>query len=58
MISFADNLSDNVPVLEESSEAAETIVEKDGVFSISENIEYSAVEQDKSFKELVDSVLQ
>ncbi len=58
MISFADNLSDNVPVLEESSEAAETIVEKDGVFSISEKIKYSAVEQDKSFKELVDSVLQ
>ena len=53
MISFGDNLSQTVPELE----GAEAIVEKDGVFSISENLDCKNVVQDQSFKELVDSVL-
>ena len=36
---------------------ADAIVEKDGVFSISENLEYTNVIQDPDFKELVDSIL-
>ena len=57
MISFADNLTQEIPELEGEGNA-EAIVEKDGVFSISEDLEYADVVQDKGFKELVDSVLQ
>ena len=35
----------------------EVIVENDGVFSISEGLEYSGVVQDADFKKLVDSIL-
>lgn len=36
---------------------ADAIVEHDGIFSIAQNIDYSVVEQDPLFKQLVDSVL-
>ena len=61
MISFADNLASDVPELDGENAAAEeapdAIVEKDGVFSIAENLEYSNVVQDQDFKNLVDSIL-
>ena len=61
MTTFADNLDTEVPELESAlsiPQAPEnTIVENDGVYSISENIEYTNVIQDPDFKELVDSIL-
>ena len=40
-----------------AAEASETIVEHNGVYSITDDIEYSDVVQDPAFKALVDSVL-
>lgn len=61
MISFGDNLTQEVPELEDAASLPKapdgTIVENDGVFSISENLEYTDVIQDADFKKLVDSVL-
>ena len=61
MTRFADNLDSEVPELESAltipTAPDNTIVEKDGVFSISENLEYTNVVQDPEFKELVDSIL-
>ena len=53
MIGFGDNYAQDIPVLE----AANAIVEEDGVYSIAENLEYTNVVQDPEFKELVDSIL-
>lgn len=53
MTSFGDNLSDDVPELQEEN----VIIEQDGVYSIAENLEYTDVVQDADFKSLVDSVL-
>ena len=53
MIGFGDNYAQDIPELE----AANTIVEEDGVYSIAENLEYTNVVQDPEFKELVDSIL-
>ena len=53
MIGFGDNYSQDMPELE----SANAIIEEDGVFSISENLEYTNVVQDPEFKELVDSIL-
>ena len=54
MTAFGENLSDEVPELQEE----QVIVEQDdGVFSIAENLEYTDVVQDADFKNLVDSVL-
>lgn len=39
-------------------EKTETIIESNGVFSIAENLSFSNIIQDKSFKELVDSILR
>ena len=62
MTDFADNLSQEVPELDSALAIPKgpdnAIVEKDGVFSISEDLEYTDVVQDQGFKELVDSVLQ
>ena len=60
MTNFADNLSINMPELEAAGAGTEekVIVEEDGVFSISDQLEYTDVVQDQGFKELVDSVLQ
>ena len=54
MTSFGDNLSDDVPELQEENVIIE---QEDGVFSIAENLEYTDVVQDADFKSLVDSVL-
>ena len=62
MISFGENLSQDVPELEGALSvpkgSADAIVEKDGVFSISENLDCTDVVQDQDFKNLVDSILQ
>ena len=61
MTTFADNLDTEVPELESAlsiPQAPEnTIIENDGVYSISEDIKYTNVIQDPDFKELVDSIL-
>ncbi len=61
MTTFADNLDTEVPELESALSVPQapenTIVENDGVYSISEDIEYTNVIQDPDFKELVDSIL-
>ena len=54
MTSFGENLSDDVPELQEEK----VIVEQDdGVFSIAEDLKYTDIIQDADFKSLVDSVL-
>lgn len=54
MTSFGENLSDDLPELQEEK----VIVEQDdGVFSIAEDIKYTDIIQDADFKSLVDSVL-
>jgi hypothetical protein len=54
MTSFGENLSDDVPELQEEN----VIVEQDdGVFSIAEDLKITDVVQDADFKSLVDSVL-
>ncbi len=54
MTSFGDNLSDDLPELQEEK----VIVEQDdGVFSIAEDLKYTDIIQDADFKSLVDSVL-
>ena len=61
MTRFADNIDAEVPELESALTIPvapeNTIVEKDGVFSISDNLEYTNIVQDPDFKELVDSIL-
>ena len=61
MTSFGDNVAEDVPELESALAIPkgpdDAIVEEDGVFSISENLEYTNVIQDPDFKELVDSIL-
>ena len=61
LTNFGDNVSEDIPEL--SSVLAipkgpdDAIVEEDGVYSISEDLEYTNVEQDADFKKLVDSIL-
>ena len=58
MTSFGQN---NEPVIElkgDGDEGSSTIVEHDGVYSISDNLSYTNVFLNKEFKTLVDSVLQ
>lgn len=61
MTGFGENVSDDVEELEPALVIPEgpddAIVEEDGVFSISENLEYTNVIQDPDFKNLVDSIL-
>ncbi len=61
MTAFGENLTQDMPELESAltipKGPADAIVENDGVFSISKNLEYTDVVQDKAFKELVDSIL-
>ena len=54
MTQFGANNND---VTDLESINASSIVEKEGVYSIAENLQYSDVEQDLEFKKLVDSVL-
>ena len=53
MTSFGENLSEDVPELQEEN----VIIEQDGVYSIAEDLKYTDVVQDADFKNLVDSVL-
>ena len=53
MTSFGDNLSEEVPELQEEK----VIVEEDGVFSIAEDLQVPSQVQNQDFKNLVDSVL-
>ena len=61
MTSFGQN---NEPVIElkgdgdDSGKGQDTIIESDGVYSISDNLSYTNVFLNKEFKTLVDSVLQ
>ena len=61
MTSFGDNLSEDIPELDSvlaiPKGPDDAIVENDGVFSISETLEYTNVIQDPDFKNLVDSIL-
>lgn len=61
MTNFGDNLSEDIPELDSvlaiPKGPDDAIVENDGVFSISENLEVSNVVQDPDFKKLVDSIL-
>ena len=57
MTNFADNLILETPELEAASMPENAIVEVDGVFSISNNLDFKSVKQDMDFKALVDSVL-
>ena len=61
MTSFGDNLSEDIPELDSvlaiPNGPDDAIVENDGVFSISETLEYTNVIQDPDFKNLVDSIL-
>ena len=57
MTAFAENLTGEMPVLEGISSDKDAIVEKNGVFSIAESLEYGNVQQNQEFKALVDSVL-
>ena len=54
---FAEELQELKPALEIPKGPDDAIVEEDGVFSISENLEYTNVIQDPDFKNLVDSIL-
>ena len=54
MTQFGANNND---VTDLESINASSIVEREGVYSIAENLQYSDVEQDLEFKKLVDSVL-
>ncbi len=61
MTSFGDNLSEDIPELDSvlaiPKGPDDAIVENNGVFSISETLEYTNVIQDPDFKNLVDSIL-
>ncbi len=55
MINFGVNMKDIVELEEEDRES---IVQKDGLYSVAENIKYSDFTVDTNFKELVDSVIK
>ena len=61
MTGFCEDVPEDVPELESALTIPKgpdnAIVENDGVFSISENLEYTNVVQDPDFKNLVDSIL-
>ncbi len=57
MTNFGENISADVPELDSAGEDSNAIVEKDGIFSIAENLDCSGVVQDSDFKQLVDSIL-
>lgn len=55
MTEFGDNV-DKIDELDSAN--ADSIVQNEGVFSISNNLEYTDVLLDPAFKALVDSVLK
>lgn len=57
MTKFAENLTDETPILDAAEIPENAIIEEDGVFSISQIKDYENMGQDKDFKSLVDSIL-
>ena len=57
MTSFAENLQADAPVLESAEVEDGAIIEANGVYTISDELELKDVEQNQDFKALVDSVL-
>lgn len=57
MTNFAENLTDETPILDAAEIPENAIIEQDGVFSISQIKDYEKMGQDKDFKSLVDSIL-
>ena len=57
MTSFAENLQTDAPVLESAEVEDGAIIEANGVYTISDELELKDVEQNQDFKALVDSVL-
>ena len=57
MTKFAENLTDETPILDAAEIPENAIIEQDGVFSISQIKDYEKMGQDKDFKSLVDSIL-
>lgn len=57
MTDFAENLTDETPILDAADIPENAIIEEDGVFSISQIKDYENMGQDKDFKSLVDSIL-
>ena len=57
MTNFAENLTDETPILDAAEIPENAIIEEDGVFSISQIKDYENMGQDKDFKSLVDSIL-
>ena len=57
MTNFAENLTDETPILDAADIPENAIIEEDGVFSISQIKDYEKMGQDKDFKSLVDSIL-
>ena len=57
MTNFAENLTDETPILDAAEIPENAIIEEDGVFSISQIKDYEKMGQDKDFKSLVDSIL-
>ena len=58
LTNFAENFALDMPELEAVPSAENVIYENDGVYSISENLEYTNIVQDPDFKQLVDSILK
>ena len=58
LTNFAENFALDMPELEAVPSADNVIYENDGVYSISENLEYTNIVQDPDFKQLVDSILK
>lgn len=57
MTDFAENLTDETPILDAADIPENAIIEEDGIFSISQIKDYEKMGQDKDFKSLVDSIL-
>ena len=57
MTQFAENLSQETPMLDAAEIPQDAIVQEDGIYIISKQTDYKNVSQDKDFKSLVDSIL-
>lgn len=57
MTNFAENITSEIPMLDAANIPQGTIVQEDGIFSISQYADYKNSAQDKDFKALVDSVI-
>lgn len=57
MTNFAENITSEIPMLDAANIPQGTIVQEDGIFSISQYADYKNSAQDKDLKALVDSVI-